>query len=211
MKWHLDILPSVQRALWDSRIYAGFAGWVLYGGTALALRLGHRESVDFDFFSSKPFEPLTFKEEHALHGEVLQVGRNTITLLHQGVKLSFFGGLSLKVISPPDSIEACRIASLDDLAACKLAALVNRVELKDYLDIVALLQSGMPLAHMLGCANAVYRGEFPVTACLKSLAWFDVTELAELPESHRLILEKAATQVHAIPKIDALTSLIGTV
>jgi hypothetical protein len=91
--------------------------------------------------------------------------------------------LLLKVISPPDSIEACRIASLDDLAACKLAALVNRVELKDYLDIAALLQSGMPLAHMLGCANAVYRGEFPVTACFKSLACFDVTELAELPES----------------------------
>ena len=88
---------------------------------------------------------------------------------------------------------------------------MNRVELKDYLDIAALLQSGMPLAHMLGCTNAVYRGEFPVTACLKSLACFDVTELPELPESQRLILEKAATQVHAIQKIDALTSLIGTV
>lgn len=64
---------------------------------------------------------------------------------------------------------------------------------------------------MLGCANAVYRGEFPVTACLKSLAWFDVTELAELPESLRLILEKAATQAHTIPKLDAQTSLIGSV
>jgi hypothetical protein len=49
MKWHLEVLPSVQRSLWDSRIQAGFTDWVLYGGTALALRLGHRESVDFDF------------------------------------------------------------------------------------------------------------------------------------------------------------------
>ena len=143
MKWHLEVLPPVQRAFWDSRIQAGFPGWVLYGGTALALRLGHRESVDFDFFSSQPIEPLVFKEENALHGEVLQVGRNTLTLLHEGVKLSFFGGLTLNVVSLPDLIGACRVASLDDLAACKLAALVNRVELKDYLDIAALLQNGI--------------------------------------------------------------------
>jgi len=209
MTWQLEVLPPVQRALWDSRIQSGFSDWVLYGGTALALRLGHRESVDFDFFSSQPIEPLVFKEENALHGEVLQVGRNTLTLLHQGVKLSFFGGLTLNVVSPPDLIGACRVASLDDLAACKLAALVNRVELKDYLDIAALLQNGISLAHMLGCANAVYRGEFPVTACLKSLAWFDAPELADLPESHRQLLEKAAIQVDEIPKITPQASPIG--
>lgn len=209
MKWHLEVLPSVQRALWDSRIQAGFPGWVLYGGTALALRLGHRESVDFDFFSSQPIEPLVFKEENALHGEVLQVGRNTLTILHQGVKLSFFGGLTLNVISPPDTIGTCRVASLDDLAACKLAALVNGVELRDYLDIAALLQTGISLAHMLGCANAVYRGEFPITACLKSLAWFDAPELADLPESHRQLLEKAAIQVDEIPQITPQAGSIG--
>ena len=209
MTWQLEVLPPVQRALWDSRIQSGFSDWVLYGETALALRIGHRESVDFDFFSSQPIEPLVFKEEIALHGEVLQVGRNTLTLLHQGVKLSFFGGLTLNVVSPPDLIGACRVASLDDLAACKLAALVNRVELKDYLDIAALLQSGISLAHMLGCANAVYRGEFPVTACLKSLAWFDAPELADLPESHRQLLEKAAIQVDEIPKITPQASPIG--
>ena len=137
------------------------------------------------------------------------MGRNTLTLLHEGVKLSFFGGLTLNVVSLPDLIGACRVASLDELAACKLAALVNRVELKDYLDIAALLQSGMPLAHMLGCANAVYRGEFPVTACLKSLAWFDAPELADLPDSHRQLLENAAIQVKGIPKIITQTNPLG--
>jgi hypothetical protein len=161
------------------------------------------------FFSSQPLEPLVFKDENALHGEVLQVGRNTLTLLHEGVKLSFFGGLTLNVVSLPDLIGACRVASLDDLAACKLAAMVNRVELKDYLDIAALLQNGISLAHMLGCANAVYRGEFPVTACLKSLAWFDAPELGDLPESHRQLLEKVAIQVEGIPKITPQTNSIG--
>jgi hypothetical protein len=51
---HLDILPASQRALWRelAEIPPDF---VLYGGTALALRLGHRQSEDFDFFSSQSF------------------------------------------------------------------------------------------------------------------------------------------------------------
>lgn len=210
MNWHLDVLPAVQRRLWESRIQAGFAGCVLYGGTALALRLGHRESIDFDFFSSQPIAPLDFKQQNALHGEILQAGPNTLTLIHKGVKISFFGGLTLHVVSPPDLLGACPVASLEDLAACKLAALVNRVEIKDYLDIAALLESGLTLAHMLGCANAVYRGEFPVTACLKSLTWFDAPELAGLSKSHRQLLEKAAIAVEEIPQITHQAVHIGS-
>ena len=52
----LDILPAPQRRLWDE-LGATPKEFVLYGGTALALWLGHRKSVDFDFFSTKPFDP----------------------------------------------------------------------------------------------------------------------------------------------------------
>jgi len=52
----LEILPPAQLALWPET-----ARWadrfVLYGGTAIALRHGHRQSVDFDFFSERPFDP----------------------------------------------------------------------------------------------------------------------------------------------------------
>lgn len=209
MKWHLDVLPAVQGRLWSLRIHAGFPGWVLYGGTALALRLGHRESIDFDFFSSQPIAPLDFKEANSLQGDVLQAAPNTLSVLHEGVKISFFGGLSLHVVSPPDLLEACPVASLEDLAACKLAALVNRIEIKDYLDIAALLESGLSLAYMLGCADAVYRGEFPVAACLKSLTWFDSPELADLSKTHRQLLEKAAIAVEKIPAVTHKSSHIG--
>jgi hypothetical protein len=50
----LDILPGAQRRLWDE-LGDTPQEFVLYGGTALALRCGHRKSVDFDFFSGKPF------------------------------------------------------------------------------------------------------------------------------------------------------------
>ena len=52
----LDILPPPQRRLWDELANVP-EEFVLYGGTALALHLGHRESVDFDFFSNKPLDP----------------------------------------------------------------------------------------------------------------------------------------------------------
>ena len=52
----LEILPKAQRLLWKelNQLPKSF---VLYGGTALALRLGHRHSVDFDFFSNDHFKP----------------------------------------------------------------------------------------------------------------------------------------------------------
>jgi hypothetical protein len=49
----LDVLPATQRRLWPE-LRGVPPQFVLYGGTALALRLGHRHSVDFDFFSSIP-------------------------------------------------------------------------------------------------------------------------------------------------------------
>ena len=45
------VLPTAQRYLWAELSQAAKLGFVLYGGTAVALRLGHRTSVDFDFFS----------------------------------------------------------------------------------------------------------------------------------------------------------------
>lgn len=211
MKWHPEILPRQQRELWETRLRAGFAGWVLYGGTALALRLGHRVSVDFDFFSSRPLSPIDFREQQGLEGEILQAGTNTLTLIHRGVKLSFFGGLTLGVLQAPDVFEGCAVASLEDLAACKLAALVNRLEVKDYIDVAALVREGMEMEEMLGCANAVYRGEFPVTTCLKSLTWFEPKELDSLPVKDRKVLEKASLRVKRIPEIEPIGFSIGSI
>lgn len=58
----LDILPPPQRGLW-TELDATPDHFTLYGGTALALRLGHRQSVDFDFFSRTPFDPAVLARE----------------------------------------------------------------------------------------------------------------------------------------------------
>jgi hypothetical protein len=58
----LNILPASQRALWKE-LKATPKRFVLYGGTALALRIGHRVSEDFDFFTNATFEPQDLAEQ----------------------------------------------------------------------------------------------------------------------------------------------------
>lgn len=55
-KPRLDVLPEAQRRLWLQLAQTPRLGFVLYGGTAIALRLGHRPSIDFDFFTDKPLD-----------------------------------------------------------------------------------------------------------------------------------------------------------
>jgi hypothetical protein len=79
----LDVLLASQRDLWPelSRIRDQF---ILYGGTALALRLGHRASVDFVFFAFQPFdiEALRHSVPWIRDAEILQAQPNTLTVLH---------------------------------------------------------------------------------------------------------------------------------
>ena len=76
----LATLPLPQRKLWPE-LAATPEAFTLYGGTALALRLGHRASVNFDFFSNKPFDPneLARKLPYLKDAERVQVAPNTLT------------------------------------------------------------------------------------------------------------------------------------
>ena len=57
---HLEILPEVQRWIYPRLQNLKKLGFVLYEGTALALQLGHRQSVDFDFFLHDPLDPVSY-------------------------------------------------------------------------------------------------------------------------------------------------------
>lgn len=82
----LDVLPSPQRRLWPELAAVRDDGLVLYGGTAVALFLGHRASVDFDFFTHLRFQPDdVLKRFHFLRGaEILESRPDTLTVLVQG-------------------------------------------------------------------------------------------------------------------------------
>src|ERR1051326_8100492 len=102
---HFHVLPPAQQELWPELAEVP-KHFVLYGGTALALRLGHRSSVDFDFFTSKSFAPndLLRLVPMLAAAKVLQNVSQTLTVsLNRGeeVKLSFFGNLHLGRVGEP--------------------------------------------------------------------------------------------------------------
>ena len=209
----LDILPPPQRGLW-SELTGIPSGFVLYGGTALALRLGHRTSEDFDFFSNESFRPDDLERRvHLLTGASrLQSSPNTLVAQvdrNGPVKLSFFGGLRLRRVHDPEPVEGngLLVASLLDLAATKVKVVQDRAEAKDYIDLSRLLEEGVELSQALGAAQAVYGKSFNPLLSLKALAYFDDGDLRSLPESVRSRLTQGVQRVdpEGIPQIDVLT------
>lgn len=101
----LDILPSPQRPLWDE-FAAVPTEFVLYGGTAVALHLGHRQSLDFDFFGNRPLdaEKLAAAIPFMTAATITRHEPNTLEVtVNRGgpVKLSFFGVPGLPHLAPP--------------------------------------------------------------------------------------------------------------
>jgi len=201
---NLEILPPAQRALWPE-LKRLPPHWVLYGGTAIALRLGHRQSVDFDFFSHLHLrvDELPFTSE----AEVLQRAPDTLTVsvMRAGgpVKLSFFGGLSMGRVGEPEraSDNGLAVASLLDLAATKMKVVQERAESRDYLDVFALLRHGIRLEQALGAAQTLYGVPFNPAITLKALAYFQDGDLPSLPAFVRSVLVEAATQVGSLPHV----------
>lgn len=197
----LDILPPAQRRLWDE-LGATPEHFVLYGGTAIALRLGHRHSEDFDFFSGAAFSPRKLKAEVAyLRGaETIEAGTNTLTcIVERGgpVKVSFFGGWDLNRVGEPEQARPVWIASPLDLLALKLGVLPEREASKDYLDVDALLGAGLGLSHGFAAAQAVYGPQFNPYISLKALTCYEGGDLHRLDAAIRQRLTAAAKSVDA--------------
>ena len=211
----LDILPEPQRRFWPELRQVP-RQFVLYGGTALALRLGHRSSADFDFFSSADFEHQELADQlpWLTNSERLQAKRNTLTIVVQRggpIKVSFFGGLTIGRVGEPQETSdgILRVASLLDLSATKMAVIQQRAERKDYLDLAAILQSGLSPASALGAAQALYRTSFNPMISLKALSYFRDGDLAELPPDIQVSLSQAAATVEAIPTIPLASDQIA--
>ncbi len=206
MKPRLDILPPQQRRFWPvfSQLPKHF---VLYGGTAIGLRLGGRQSVDFDFFTNQPIpaDALSGSLPFLRGAELIQSDPNTLTFtVHRGgeFKVSFFGGLTIGRVADPDRSEdnGVFIASLLDLAAQKMKVILARAEAKDYLDIHTLLKSGITLPRALGAAKALYP-EFNPVLSLKALAYYGEPNLAAMPADIREYLTTASANVESIETI----------
>jgi hypothetical protein len=212
-KPRLDILPSAQHRLWPE-LSDTPEDFTLYGGTAIALRLGHRTSADFDFFACTPFVPnaLLQKVPYLKGATVRQSAPNTLTVTVERdgpVQVSFFGGLNLGQVASAETAigPAIKVASLIDLAGFKVAVVTQRAELKDYIDVHALLtKADIPLAEMLAAATIIYGTEFSPLLSLKALTYHDDPALARLSTEVRqdLVTAVSAVDPHHLPPLIAV-------
>jgi len=199
---NVEILPAAQRRLWPE-LSSVPPQFVLYGGTALALHLGHRTSIDFDFFGSKTFgESFPEADMGFLAGaKIIQRDKNTLSAIidRDGpVKVSFFGVPNLPRLAPPliASDNHLQVASLLDIAGTKASVVQVRAEAKDYIDMDALMRvGGVSLATALAAGQRLYGVAFNPEITLKALSYFGDGNLPQLPSDLRLRLITAVREV----------------
>lgn len=210
------ILPEAQQKLWAQLKPAAELGFVLYGGTAVALRLGHRTSVDFDFFTHRALDRQEICDNFAFikRATVLQDQRNTFTVnvpcvdsKEKYVKVSFFGSIDFGRVGEPQITAdgVLQVASLDDLMATKLKVILQRAEAKDYCDIAAMINAGASLSRGLAAALKLYGSNFQPSESLKALVYFDDGDIHTLLEQEKISLIQAVQNVSDLPAVAILS------
>lgn len=148
----------------------------LVGGTALALQIGHRISIDLDFFSINSFkeDELTVFLEQEFDMEIFQVSKNSITGKIKDIKVDFISH-QYPLLSSILSYNSIKLAALEDISAMKLNAIKNRGTKKDFVDLYFLLKQ-FTLEEMLNFANKKYPNHSDMLT-VKSLVYFDDADL----------------------------------
>lgn len=205
----LDILPTPQRRLWVEFAHVP-RQFTLYGGTAIALHLGHRASVGFDFFGFHAFDPdhLYRQVPFLKQAEVIQRDANTLTCLvdREGpVQVSFFGVPGIGRVREPHQApdNGLLVADLIDLAGMKASVVQKRAMLKDYIDMDAMISHGVDLSVALAAGQAIYGTAFSAQITLKALLYFEDGNLRALSRDvrQRLLAAVRAVDLDKLPTL----------
>lgn len=115
----------------------------IVGGTAVALQLGHRKSVDIDFFTSEKVDKDKIRRtlEDSFPGSKFDTSEEAISSEIKGVKVELFDDWSTPFLDKPVIEDGLRLASLKDLAALKIDTIIGRREKKDYIDLYVLFEA----------------------------------------------------------------------
>ena len=132
---HDEVLTKEAREILP--LFKQFEGFYLVGGTALALQIGHRVSVDFDFFSFNPLpDGLLRKVKRVFDGKQISVTYSApeqLNVVIDGVKVTFFN-YPYKNIYPLISYERISLAGIAEIALMKAFSIGKRLSFKDYVD-----------------------------------------------------------------------------
>ena len=174
----LKALKSEQQKIFERLKH--FPEFYLAGGTALALQIGHRISVDFDFFSEKEISPglldklrkifKDFKVEAVInHSEQLSVNVNKIKI--DFVKYNFPPLMDLS------EFWGIKFLSIPEIAAAKAYTIGRRITFKDYIDLYFILRGKFVfLRNLIAICKKKYKGEFNERLFLEQLISLEEAE-----------------------------------
>ncbi len=172
-----DVMQTFGKTEIGSRFY-------LAGGTALALQLGHRRSLDLDFFAPDEDIPAIRQPlQHALasfNPVLADTAWGNLVFLASGVPVGFYG-YGFPAVAPFLLADNIRLASMADIGLMKLDALLARASRKDFYDLYAICQK-IPLRQLLDLAPQKYAATRDFEAqTVKRLAFFERAEQEETP------------------------------
>ena len=178
---HRDILTAKQVKLLPL-IREFSRDYYLVGGTAIALYLGHRRSIDFDLFTSGQIKKLSIKKVIDRHScpvsDILFEDSEQIHLVIDGVKLTFFSYPYL--IDTPTVFERIiRIPDLLTLAAMKAYALGGRAKWKDYVDLYFLLRDHFSLLQVSEKSKELFSSFYNEKLFREQLCYFKDIDYSE--------------------------------
>lgn len=165
-----SVLAKIKKLDWIKNFY-------LAGGTALAIQLGHRESVDLDFFSKDDFSISKIKEKLSGIGELSidYEEAGTLSGVLDGVKISFFH-YGYNQIFPLINYGEILLADERDIAAMKIDTISSRGSKKDFTDIYFLVKK-YPLSQLIGFFEEKYKTiKYNKLHILKSFVYFKDAE-----------------------------------
>lgn len=160
----------------------------LAGGTGLALHFGHRFSVDLDFFAEDenavgPAERSALRSLLDDPTLVITYDKDsTFVVTWRDVGISFFRLNLYPLVRPTFLVKNVRLASVEEIGAMKLAAIINRGTRKDMVDLYFILQH-VSLDALFQVAAVKYAKvrSFPVSA-VRALSYFDDAEALPMPQ-----------------------------
>ncbi len=166
------LYPKTKQVLESLKENLDLANWYLAGGTGLSLQLGHRKSIDLDFFSDKfPKHAHLLSRLKPLSPTIIQEAPGTIDLMINDVKVSFLE-YKYPLLEPYEHYQGINIASITDIACMKLSAISSRGSKKDFIDFNFILERHS-LKEVLVSFEKKYRGiNYHQLHILKSLIYF---------------------------------------
>lgn len=158
-------------------------GWMLAGGTGLALQLGHRYSEDLDLFCAGAFDPERLTEELSRVGKTVVQSRSEDTLhtFVDDLRISFLRARP-PLLFPGAEYRDLSVADPRDIAVMKVVAIGGRGSRKDFVDLYFYLLGGATLDGVFDLLRQRFqRLDYNEYHLLKSLAYFDHAETEPMP------------------------------